>query len=190
MPRLIHLNGPPAIGKSTLARRYVAEHPGTLNCDIDRLRTMIGGWESDFLGVGERIRTSALAMIRAYLETDADVVVPQLVVRPGELARFRETAGAAGASYLCVLLTLDPTDVVRRFAARDHTTDPLLSQLHQVVATRGGDDLLRRSCRELDDLAVADPSLLRVASTDPDSTYAALLAALGETGTGDVGRDS
>lgn len=50
MSRLIHLNGPPGIGKSTLARRYVSEHPGVLNCDIDVLRTFIGGWEDDFAG--------------------------------------------------------------------------------------------------------------------------------------------
>ena len=30
MPRLIVLNGSPGIGKSTLARRYVEEHPLTL----------------------------------------------------------------------------------------------------------------------------------------------------------------
>ena len=28
MSRLIHLNGPPRVGKSTLARRYGDEHPG------------------------------------------------------------------------------------------------------------------------------------------------------------------
>ena len=45
--RLIHLNGPPGIGKTTLARRYAAEHLGVLLCDIDVLRTMIGGWQDD-----------------------------------------------------------------------------------------------------------------------------------------------
>ena len=45
--RLIHLNGPPGIGKSTLARRYAAEHAGVLLCDVDVLRTMIGGWQED-----------------------------------------------------------------------------------------------------------------------------------------------
>ncbi|MCW2832638.1 MAG: hypothetical protein JWN68_591 [Nocardioides sp.] len=67
MARLIHLNGPPGIGKSTLARRYVADHPGVLNCDIDVLRTLIGGWEGDFGTAGALIRPSALAMIGAYL---------------------------------------------------------------------------------------------------------------------------
>jgi adenylate kinase family enzyme len=45
--RLIHLNGPPGIGKSTIARRYPAELPGVLNCHIDVLRTLVGGRERD-----------------------------------------------------------------------------------------------------------------------------------------------
>lgn len=49
---LLHLNGPPGIGKSTIARRYADEHPGVLNCDIDFLRTLIGGWSVDFLRAG------------------------------------------------------------------------------------------------------------------------------------------
>jgi hypothetical protein len=48
VPRLIHLNGPPGIGKSTIAQLYVDEHPGTLNLDIDRVRCLIGGWRDDF----------------------------------------------------------------------------------------------------------------------------------------------
>ena len=48
MTRLILLNGPPGVGKSTLASRYAAQHPGALRCDIDVLRTMIGGWEDDY----------------------------------------------------------------------------------------------------------------------------------------------
>src|SRR5680860_739144 len=34
MPRLIHLNGPSRVGKSTLARRYVDAHPWTLALDL------------------------------------------------------------------------------------------------------------------------------------------------------------
>ena len=41
MPRLIHLNGPPGIGKSTLAQLYTGEHPGVLNLDIDQLRALV-----------------------------------------------------------------------------------------------------------------------------------------------------
>jgi adenylate kinase family enzyme len=52
VPRLIHLNGPPGIGKSTLARLYVGDHPGVLNLDIDLVRTLIGGWQDRFAETG------------------------------------------------------------------------------------------------------------------------------------------
>src|SRR5699024_2673690 len=97
---LIHLNGPPGIGKSTIARRYVDEHPGVLNCDIDVLRTSIGGWSTDFLGAGTRIRAAALAMIEAYLATGNDVVRPQMLIDPVELARFEESAASGGVDEL------------------------------------------------------------------------------------------
>lgn len=35
VPRLIHLNGPPGIGKSVLAQLWAQDHPGVLNLDIE-----------------------------------------------------------------------------------------------------------------------------------------------------------
>jgi predicted kinase len=67
VPHLIHLNGPPGIGKSTLAQRYVDEHPGVLNLDIDRLRALIGGWRERFAETGEIVRPVALSMAATHL---------------------------------------------------------------------------------------------------------------------------
>jgi predicted ABC-type ATPase len=48
VPRLIHLNGPSGIGKSTIARSYAERHPGVLNLDTDRVVCLIGGWQDTF----------------------------------------------------------------------------------------------------------------------------------------------
>lgn len=65
--RLIQPNGPPGIGKSTLARRYGADHAGTLVLEIDRLRRMVSAWSDDPTVAGARVRSAALAGTTAYL---------------------------------------------------------------------------------------------------------------------------
>ena len=67
MTRLVLLNGPPASGKSTIARRYAAEHPLTLVIDIDQVRAAIGGWRDDPYAAGLLARAAALAAARVHL---------------------------------------------------------------------------------------------------------------------------
>ena len=118
--RLILLNGPPGVGKSTLATRYAAEHPGTLRCDIDVLRTMIGGWEDDYGRAGGLVRPAALGLITAYLRESGDVVLPQLIARATELAKFERAASDAGAGFVHVLLLAGPGDVSRAVRGAGH----------------------------------------------------------------------
>jgi predicted kinase len=173
--RLIHLNGGPGVGKSTLARRYGAEHPGVLVCDVDVLRTMIAGWEHDE-GAAGRIRTAALAMITAYLATGHDVVLPQTVGDPAQLARFTTAAEAAGAEHVHVVLAVGPDEMVRRFRGRASAgDDPWTAYVTSWVNERGGDEALREWAR-----VFARSDAVRVTSTDPESTYRRLLVALGE----------
>jgi predicted kinase len=169
--RLIHLNGAPGVGKSTLAHRYGEDHPGTLVCDIDVLRTMVAGWQDDFYGAGALIRTVALAAISAYLATGQDVVLPQLVGRRDELARFRAAAGDIGAAYVGIVLRADPEAVVERFRARTaaNRDDPWTRTVTGVVDGLGGDEAISRCCTELDALAAAE-GLILVDSTESEST--------------------
>src|SRR6476619_3112329 len=99
MPTLIHLNGPSGVGKSTLAQRYVEEHPGVLNLDIDRVVTLIGGWRENFFGVVSQARRIAIAMAEAHLQNGCDVVMPQLMTNVGEAERFESAAVRADAEY-------------------------------------------------------------------------------------------
>jgi predicted kinase len=184
VPRLIHLNGPPAVGKSTIAQRWAEEHPGTLNCDIDRLRMLIGGWESSDEAPW-LIRTSALAMITAYLRTGRDVVVPQAVGLHDQLDRFRAAADEAGAAFVSVFLTIDREEAVRRFHDRDREAsvgDPWARHLRAVFTMDGADDELLEAADALARLAAEDERILRVPSSDPDTTYAALVALVDGSG--------
>ena len=182
MSRLIHLNGPPGIGKSTLARRYIAEHPGVLNCDIDVLRTFIGGWESEFGNAGALIRPAALAMIQAYLASGHDVVLPQMLISPNELARFEGCAIDVGAQFVERVLMDSRTSSVTRFHRRgaSEADDPWHDQVRAIVAANGGDDELARCHAALKRLLTERPNAVVIVSVDGavEETYRTVIESL------------
>jgi predicted ABC-type ATPase len=113
--RLILLNGMPGVGKSTLAERCRADHPGVLCCDPDRLRSMIGGDQRES---AESVRKLALAMAAAHLRTGHDVVLPQLVADQGQLERFAAAAEEGGGELVMVMLVDDLPDTGAGYARR------------------------------------------------------------------------
>jgi predicted kinase len=114
---LLVINGAPAVGKSTLARRYADDHALTLVVDVDSLRTHLGGWqehdESKHVARG-----LAVALTRAHLAAGHDVIVPQYIGRPEFLARLRATADEAGVAFVEIVLTDDVARIAERFRAR------------------------------------------------------------------------
>ncbi|WP_310528703.1 AAA family ATPase [Nocardioides sp.] len=182
MTRLIHLNGPPGIGKSTLARRYVEDHVGVLNCDIDVLRTLIGGWETDFPGAGSLIRPAALAMIGAYLAEGHDVVLPQMLVDPRQVALFAGCATDVGAEFVERFLMDSPASSVARFARRGagQAADPWHDRVRAIVEADGGEAELRRCHAGLERLLLERPGAVAIVSVEGqvDRAYESLLASL------------
>ncbi len=173
MPTLLHLNGPSGVGKSTLARDHAAAHPRTLVCDIDELRSWVSGWEDDFVGTGEAVRSSALALITAYLRTGRDVVLPQLIVTPAQVERFEAAAAEAGATYAGVVLDATPDVLLHRLHARP--TTPVTAVISRIIEERGGDGLVLEGRTQLLELA-QELGWSVVDTTDRSATLAALAA--------------
>ena len=181
MARLIHLNGPPGIGKSTIARRYADERPGVLDCDVDVLRTLVGGWRESFGEAGALIRPAALALITTYLGSGRDVVLPQMLVRLGEVRRFEAAAAAAGAGFVELMLTDDRERAVSRFHRREGPgTAEWDEQVRAVVAAGGGDEMLRRCYDGLTEVLAHRPDAVVVSSVEGavDETYQAVVRAV------------
>jgi predicted kinase len=175
MATLLHLNGAPGVGKSTLAERYAADHPGTLNCDIDRLRCLIGGWADDFGASGAAIRPVALAMIRAHLDGGRDVVLPQMLGDERERARFRAAAVDGGHRYVHLLLQAPRGEAGARFYGRPD--DALHRVIRGVIDADGGAAAIDELDRRLASRAAASDAVCVDVSGGPDAAYARLLAA-------------
>lgn len=143
MPRLIVLNGPPAIGKTTLARRYVDEHPLALALDIDSVRRMFGRWRDDATKAGLLARAMTLTMAGAHLRQGYDVVLPQFLARIEFLQQAEQVATDSDAQF-CEFVLMDDRDAaVRRFNARTAAgAEPAHVEAGEVVAAHGGDDAL------------------------------------------------
>ncbi len=136
MTSLIHLNGPPGIGKSTLSALYADRHPGTLNLDIDRLHGLVGGWQDDDGRTHDVLRPLALAMASTHLRDGRDVVLPQYLARLEEIEAFEQVARDEGADFHEVVLLDEKAESVARFDRR-RDDSPWGAHNRRLVEARG-----------------------------------------------------
>lgn len=115
--RLILVNGAPASGKSTLARRYADEHPRADLVEVDTLRMTLPDWEQD---EATRLvaRDLAGAAVVESLRSGRDVIMAQYFGRLGYIVLLDELAREHGATFVEVILTADAALALDRFRTR------------------------------------------------------------------------
>lgn len=111
----LHLNGPPAIGKSTIAAALVDMRPLSLLIEIDVLRTWFGQWADQASSKG-LAREIAYSMASAHLRRGLDVVLPQLDAREEVITRLATIAREQSVRFLEVVLTDRSSDLAARVA--------------------------------------------------------------------------
>ena len=180
MARLIHLNGPSRGGKSTLARRYATEHPGTLVLDLDVLAGSVGGWRENFSGALDTAREHGREVAMQHLQSGGDVVFPQLVTvhdRTPDPA-LEEVARAAGAAYVEVALLVDASAHLQRLQAKQPANE--VEARIQAALEDPNSDLVEKIRQHLTEWLARRPLAIRIDTTgiDEGAAYSTLLDAL------------
>ncbi len=176
---LIHLNGPPGIGKSTLSALYAERHPGALNLDIDSLHRLVGGWQDADNHTHGVLRPVALAMASTHLGGGRNVILPQYLARLDEIDAFEKVAREQGADFREVVLLDEKAESIARF---DRRRDDSAWGKHnrRLVALHGGPVMLAAMYDQLLEILQLRPSAVVVRSEPEavENTYASLMQVL------------
>ncbi len=135
---LLLLNGPPGIGKSTVARLLSSGRPLSLCLDIDMLRRSLGQWMDHPEQSGALARNLALAAAERHLRGGHSVVVPQFLGRLGFVERLEQLADEVGAPFDHVVLMDDKRTATSRFLGRAQAADAT-EQHREAAAMAGGE---------------------------------------------------
>jgi predicted kinase len=163
--QLVHVNGPPGIGKSTLSALYAERHPGTLNLDVDVVHRLVGGWTDEDNRTWEVVTPLIRAMARTQLDGGRDVVVPQYHARLEEISALEDLAREQGAAFREVVLLDERSAAIERFDRRARDDDPYIQYTRRHVGSRGGAARLGAMYDALLDLLRLVPDAAVVPST-------------------------
>jgi len=164
---LVLLNGPPGIGKSTLARLLVQDRPLALCLDIDLLWRSLGRWDEHLQQSGPLARDLAVAAARAHLTNGHSVVIPQFLGRLAFIERLEELAWEVDAPFSHIVLMDSKAAAVARFLARASAADAS-DQHREAAAMAGGEPGLVRFYDDLLAVLAARPDAVVIPSIDGD----------------------
>ncbi|WP_375488798.1 AAA family ATPase [uncultured Jatrophihabitans sp.] len=183
MPRLILLNGMPAVGKTTLARRYADDHAMALVVELDGLRRQLGRWQEQPTAAGLHARALSLTLAGQHLRDGFDVLLPQFLARPRFIEQAEHVAVGAGAQFFEFVLVDDRDTLFARFAARSTAAaEPAHVDAAWLVERSGGETALAAMHdRLLQIISTRDGTrVLHSPAGSLERVYAQLLDAVGD----------
>lgn len=177
-PTLILLNGNPGMGKTTLAERYVKEHPMALNLDIDNIWIMMGGWDSPGSDSNRLKFKYAQTIAAMHLAEGYDVIVPQLMQNVVDYEAFEQIAQDNNATLKEVVLLSTVDDAIERCKTRARSMGhPDGFRPGGVLDSGGREKMLRSMHTNMVSAITQRPSITQIVSVEDDivGTYEKLL---------------
>ncbi len=176
-PKLILLDGFAGIGKTTLAKRYIAEHPLAMDLEGDEIIVMLGQWLKYEDEARQLLFELGKVIITTHLASGHDVVVPCLPTNVTHQRAFEDIARKVNAQFFEVVLVTKREEAIQRLLKRrtwgEVGTDPL-TEADLLVIEKLYDDMSKTLAERHD--AIRIPSL----EEGHDDTYQLFLTAIEE----------
>ncbi|MBI3572260.1 AAA family ATPase [Candidatus Kaiserbacteria bacterium] len=126
--KLVIINGPSGIGKSTLAERLYKAMPLSLLLDIDAQRRLISGYREHRKKSYELSFAFCFAATRTYLEAGHDVIIDKIILDTGDKLDALERVGEeCGATVYEFILNATKETVTQRAHERGFREGGLLT---------------------------------------------------------------
>ncbi len=176
-PKLILLDGFAGVGKTTLAKRYVADHPLAMDLEGDEIIVMLGQWLKHEDKARELLFELGKAMVATHLASGHDVVVPCLPTNAEHQQAFEDIARSDGAQFFEVVLVAEREEAIQRLLKRgtwgEEGTDPL---------TEADLPIIEKLYDDMDRTLAERPNAIRIPSVEDghDDTYQRFLRAVEE----------
>lgn len=117
-PKLVLLYGFASSGKTTLAKKYIDEHPLSIAIEGDQIIGMMGQWRKNEEAAREIVFKHTQAIVRGHLSSGYDVLLPYLLTNPSHAAVFQIIATENESSFHEIYLDIQKEDAIARLLAR------------------------------------------------------------------------
>lgn len=117
-PKLILLNGFAGCGKSTIANRYIDEHPLAMNLEGDQIIVMLGKWKEHWDEAAKLKIALSKVITTSHLQSGYDVVIPFLLTDPKDAEDFEKIAEQTKADFFEIMLHVPKEEAIARLLKR------------------------------------------------------------------------
>jgi predicted kinase len=117
-PKCILLGGFAGCGKTTIARKYAAEHPLALSIEGDDIIVSLGQWRENIEEAVECKLALTTALAETHLQRGHDVIIPFLLTDEHSANYFEALAQKCRADFYEVTLNVEKDEALRRLFKR------------------------------------------------------------------------
>ena len=171
-PKLIILNGFAGAGKTTIAKKYIDQHPLAVVIEGDELIVNIGDWLAHEEEARRLVFAATKSMLAVYLGAGHDVVLPYLVTNSKDVDEFEQIASDYNTDFYEFVLHTDRPKAIARLLKRgtwgEAGLPPLTDEELPVI-----EELMTKMESEL----IKRPGMIKIdiKEDDPEDTYTRLL---------------